>query len=103
MHLSAIFLSSWYAAITSGSVFSKSGIGVTDITVYTSIPAATTEIWFYNNAVVYVPAGFFVSLPSLDKIWLHKNQILDVADGAFSGVPTVTRIGLSGCISNIVF
>ncbi len=93
MYLAHVTLLFVLCMISEQTTFDKSGQGVTDITVHT-IPGTTTYFRFRSNSISFVPANYFINLPSLDKIGLHYNVITDIADAAFSQVPTVTSIKL---------
>ncbi len=93
MYFTHITLLSVLCVISEQSIFHKNHQGITDITVHT-IPGATTVARFQFNSISFVPANFFVNLPSLLEIWLGENVITDIDNSTFSAVPTVTLIAL---------
>ncbi len=59
-----------------------------------SIPGNTRVIFFSDNSISHVPAGYFINLPNLDDLWLYDNVISNIDDHAFAQVPSVRMIDL---------
>ncbi len=98
MHSSLIsmILLSWdyLTYVNAYQPFDRSNLGVTDLLNYT-IPVGTTDFIFPVNQITYVPAGYYVAIPTLVVIRLWQNIISNIADSAFSGVPGVEILDLT--------
>ncbi len=93
MYMSIIFLLSWLCAITAQITYDRSNQGITSMSGY-SIPGNTEQVWFHQNSLTHVQAGYFKNLPYLTQIYLYSNDISSVDDFAFVQVPSLTYISL---------
>ncbi len=93
MYITSIFLSSWICVIRAQNIFDKHSHGITSLLGY-SIPGNTERVYFYDNSISHIAAGYFVNLPNLDKIWIWSNDISNIDNYAFAQVPSVKTIEL---------
>ncbi len=88
-----IFLSLWVCVISGQITYNMRNQGITSMLNH-SIPANTTCVWFQQNSITNVPAGYFRNLSNVESINLENNLISEIDAYAFSGVPSVRKIDL---------